>query len=133
MNYKKNKNQLTISQTGLELLIFIAHNSRKRVNGSRYSSLNSWQCLTIEFKLFIIGTKISMSIVEPWFWHCLSMVSIKKKERKYFNFIFIYRITIVTVGFVMIVVCSMVPITLNPHITSFIMHNSPIEALHEGM
>jgi hypothetical protein len=30
------------------------------------------------------------------------------------------------------VVCSMVPITLNPHITSFTMHNSPIQALHEG-
>jgi hypothetical protein len=31
------------------------------------------------------------------------------------------------------VVCSMVPITLNPHITSFTMHNSPIQALHEGI
>jgi hypothetical protein len=31
------------------------------------------------------------------------------------------------------VVCSMVPITLNPHITSFTMHNSPIQSLHEGI
>ncbi len=31
------------------------------------------------------------------------------------------------------VVSSMVPITLNPHITSFTMHNSPIQSLHEGI